>query len=88
MSRTGSYNPRAGQPEVLTVTPNTVVGCDGFRAVVLTQGSIFVRYGQSTAVSELVMTVGTHREPGRFKEIWTDGTIVLLPAATVIKYGA
>jgi hypothetical protein len=82
-------NPSIGVPYTLTGVANTPAGCNGFRIVVTTVGSLFAVYkdGKDTDVCELPYTTGVHHEPGEFKQIWDDGTIVTDPVDTIIRYG-
>ena len=87
MSRPGAYNPSMGEPFGLVVTAATVCKSSGFRISVSTAGSLFVRYADSDEICELPFGTGVSHEPGNFKQIWKDASIITNPVDTIVKYG-
>lgn len=85
MPQPGALVPSRGEPVTLGAVADTPAGVGGgFRIVVATAGSLFVRYKESEEICELNYPTGVFWEPGHFKQIWTDGVIVLNPANTII----
>ena len=89
MPRPGAKNPWVGEPYVLTATSNTVKHASGFRiGEVKTAGTIWVQYkGSDVDVPLYFPAGGPYYEPGYFKQIWSDGTIVVEPTGTIVTYG-
>jgi hypothetical protein len=86
MSKPGALIPHRGKEIALTTSANTAAPVrGGFRVRVTTPGVINAVYKNSDTTCRLSYDAGTHFEPGHFKELWTDGTIVLDPATIIVE---